>query len=81
MRHLLYVAFIIKVDYILFLLDSVLHCLSGTAFLTLNTAENEVGSIYHFTVADLDRRLGMCLRCCIGNFHVAVVVVVGFLVI
>ena len=78
MRHLLYVAFIIKVDYILFLLDSVLHCLPGTAFLSLDTAKDQIGSVNHFTVSDLDRRLGMCLRCCIGYFHVAVIVVIAF---
>ncbi len=81
MRHLLYVAFIIKVDYILFLLNGVLYRLPCTALFSLDTAKDQIGSVNHFTVTDLDRRLGMCLRCCIGNFHIAVIVVIGFLVI
>lgn len=70
-----------KVNYCFILLDGILHRLPSAALLSLNTTENEVGSIYHFTVADLDGSFWMSHRCGIGDFHIAVIVVIVFLVI
>ncbi len=44
------------------MLDGILNCLPCTALFSLDTAQNEIGTVNHFTVMDLDRRLGMCLR-------------------
>ena len=48
-----------KVYYSLALLHCIIYSLPCTAFLVPNVADNQIGALYHFTVANLDRRFRM----------------------
>ena len=64
-----------KVYYSLALLHCIIYSLPCTALFVLNIADNQIGSINHFTVSNLDSRFGMCYRSNVGYLYVGVVVV------
>ena len=64
-----------KIDYSFTLLQCVFYGLPGTAFFVLNVADDQIGPICHFPVADLDSRLRVRHRCDSGDLYVGVIVV------
>lgn len=64
-----------KIDYRFALLPSVFHRLPGTAPFVLNVADDQIGPICHFPVADLDSRLRVRHRCGGGDLYAGVIVV------
>ena len=61
--------------YSLALLHCIIYSLPCTAFFVFNIANNEIGAVDHFPVANLDRRFWMCDRCGMRNLDVGVIVV------
>ena len=68
-------ALIRKVYYSLALLHCIIYRLPGTALFVLNIADNQIGALYHFTVANLDRGFRMCHGCGVGDLNVSIIVV------
>ena len=64
-----------KVYYSLALLHCIIYRLPGTAFLVPNVADNQIGALYHFTIANLDRGFRMCHGCGVRDFRIGIIVV------
>jgi len=78
---ILYIYIFCKIDNVLALLHSILHRLPSTTAFVVDAADDKIGTVNHFTVANLDGRFRMCHRCSVGDLYVGVIVVKVFFVI
>ena len=69
-----------KIDDGFSLFSCVVYRLPGTAVLSLNITDPEIGSVHHFAIANLKGGFWVCLGGGLGDLHIGVVIEEGFLI-
>ena len=64
--------FISKVYYSLALFYCILYCLARAAFFVLNVTDNQIGTVYHFPIANLDGSFRGFYGCRVGNLYIGI---------
>ena len=67
-------------DFLLLLSCVLIGPICSSAF-PLHIKNDPIGSVYHFTVADLDRSLEVCRVCAVINGNIVIIVTKGVLVL